>query len=60
MLNLINIGSAVASRRNLVDPIQRTSMRGLMDERLRAFDLRTEGYTGLNPDGYFHLFLIFM
>jgi hypothetical protein len=24
MLNLINIGSAVATRRNLVDPIQRT------------------------------------
>jgi hypothetical protein len=36
MLNLINIGSAVATRRNLVDPIQRTNMRGLMAERFRA------------------------
>jgi hypothetical protein len=30
--------------RNLVDPIKQTNMRGLMAERLRAFDLRTEGY----------------
>jgi hypothetical protein len=44
MLNLINNGSAVATRRNLVDPIQRTNMRGLMAKRLRAFDLRLEGY----------------
>jgi hypothetical protein len=44
MLNLINIGSAVAIRRNLVDPIQRTNMRGLMAERFRAFDLRMEGH----------------
>jgi hypothetical protein len=29
MLNLINIGSAAATRINLVDPIQRTNMRGL-------------------------------
>jgi hypothetical protein len=43
MLNLINI-SAVATHRNLVDPIQRTNMRGLMAERFRAFDLHTEGY----------------
>jgi hypothetical protein len=43
MLNLINIESTVATRRNLVDPIQRTNMRGLMSERFRAFDLRTEG-----------------
>jgi hypothetical protein len=28
MSNLINIGSAVATRRNQVDPIQRTNMRG--------------------------------
>jgi hypothetical protein len=44
MLNLINIGSAVATHRNLVDPIQRMNMRGLMAERFRAFDLRMEGY----------------
>jgi hypothetical protein len=44
MLNLINIGSAVATGRNLVDPIQRTNMRGLVAERGRAFDLRVEGY----------------
>jgi hypothetical protein len=50
MLNLMNIGNAVATRSNLVDPIQRTNMRGLMAERFRAFDLRTEGY-------FFHLFL---
>jgi hypothetical protein len=43
MLNIINIGSAVATRRNLVDPIQRTNMRGLMAVRLIAFDLRKEG-----------------
>jgi hypothetical protein len=30
MLNLINIGSAVATRRNLVNPNQLTNMRGLM------------------------------
>jgi hypothetical protein len=62
MLNLINIGSAVAARRNLLDPIQRTNMRGLMAERFRAFDLRTEGYTqviGSNPDGYFLSFYFF-
>jgi hypothetical protein len=41
MLNLINIGSAVATRRNLVDPIQWTNMRGLMAAMFRAFDLRT-------------------
>jgi hypothetical protein len=41
MLNLINIGSAVAIRRNLVDPIH---MRGLMAERFRAFNLRMESY----------------
>jgi hypothetical protein len=44
MWNLINIGSAVATRRNLVDPIQRTFMRAMMAERLIAFDLRTEGH----------------
>jgi hypothetical protein len=38
MLNLINIGSTVATRRNLVEPIQRTNMRGLMAERLRAYE----------------------
>jgi hypothetical protein len=43
MLNLINIGSTVATHRNLVDPIQRTNMRGLMAERFRAFDLHMEG-----------------
>jgi hypothetical protein len=36
MLNLINIGSDVATRRNLVDQIQRKNMRGLMAERFRA------------------------
>jgi hypothetical protein len=36
MLNLINIGSAVANHRNLVDPIQRTNIRGLMAERFRT------------------------
>jgi hypothetical protein len=44
MLNLINIGSPVATRRNLGDPIQRSNVRGLMAERFRAFDLHTEGY----------------
>jgi hypothetical protein len=44
MLNLINIGSAVATHRNLVDPIHRTKMRSLMAERFRAFELRTESY----------------
>jgi hypothetical protein len=39
MLKLINIGSAVATRRNLVDPIQGTNIRALMAERLRAFDI---------------------
>jgi hypothetical protein len=39
MLNLINIGSTVATRRNLVDPIQRTNMRGLMaDGYFFSFD----------------------
>jgi hypothetical protein len=33
MLNLINIESAVATRRNLVDPIQRTNIRGLMAKK---------------------------
>jgi hypothetical protein len=28
----------------IVDPIQRTNMRGLMAERFRALDLCTEGY----------------
>jgi hypothetical protein len=42
MLNLINIRSTVATRRKLVDPIQRTNMRGLMAES-RAFNLHTEG-----------------
>jgi hypothetical protein len=42
-MNLINIGSTVATRRNLVDPIQRTNMGGLMAERFRAFDWRMEG-----------------
>jgi hypothetical protein len=42
MLNLVNIGSSVATRRNLVDPIQRTNITGLMVERFTAFDLRTE------------------
>jgi hypothetical protein len=37
MLNLINIDSAVATLRNLVDPIQRTNMRGLMAERFYFF-----------------------
>jgi hypothetical protein len=32
------------SQKPLVDPIQRTNMRGLMAERLRAFDLCTEGH----------------
>jgi hypothetical protein len=64
ILNLINIGSAVATRRNLVDPIQRTNMRGLMAERFRAFDLRTERYRfesrwTLFSFYFFHLFLIF-
>jgi hypothetical protein len=36
MLNLINIGSAVATRRNPVDPIQRTNMRGLMAETFES------------------------
>jgi hypothetical protein len=40
LLNLIN----VATHRNLADPIQQTNMRGLMAERLRAFDLCMEGY----------------
>jgi hypothetical protein len=39
---LISIGSAVATRRNLVDPIQRTNMRSLMAERLRAEGHRVE------------------
>jgi hypothetical protein len=43
MLNLINIGSAVATRTNLVDPIQRTNMRGLMAERFRACVRFTHG-----------------
>jgi hypothetical protein len=30
--------SAVATRRNLVDPIQRMNMRGLMAEMFRAFE----------------------
>jgi hypothetical protein len=66
MLNLINIGSAVATRRNLVDPIQRTNMRGLMAERFRVFDLRMEGLKVrilMDPFFhfiFFHLFLIFM
>jgi hypothetical protein len=47
-LILINIGSDVATRRNLVDPIQRTNMRGLMAERFR----------GSNP-GYFCSFYFF-
>jgi hypothetical protein len=44
MLNLINIGSAVATRRILVNPVQRTNIRGLMAERFRVHDLCTEGY----------------
>jgi hypothetical protein len=48
MLNLINIGSTVANRRNLVDPIQRANMRGLMAE----FDSRWIIC--------FHLFFIFI
>jgi hypothetical protein len=42
MLNLINIGSAVAIRRNLVDPIHRTNMRPHGREVERSI-LRTEG-----------------
>jgi hypothetical protein len=45
MLNLINIGRAVATHRNLVDPIQRMNMRGLMAEMFRATDLRTGCYS---------------
>jgi hypothetical protein len=54
MLNLINIGSAVATYRNLADP----NMRGLMAERFRAFDLHMEGL-GSNPDGYLFSFNFF-
>jgi hypothetical protein len=42
MLDRINIRSAVATRRNLVDPIQRTNVRGLMARKV----------IGSNPDGY--------
>jgi hypothetical protein len=55
ILNLINIGSAVATRRNLVDPIQRTNMRGLMAERFRAFESRWILFVHFI---FFHLFLI--
>jgi hypothetical protein len=54
MLNLINIGSAVATRRNRVHPIQRTNVRGLMAERLRVFDLCTEGYR------FFSIYFLFL
>jgi hypothetical protein len=43
MLNLINIGNAVATRRNLVDPIQRSNRRGLMAERF-SVRFAHEGY----------------
>jgi hypothetical protein len=60
MLNLINIGSAVATRRNLVDPIQRTNLRDLMAERIRAFDLRTEGYRFESRWIFFSFYYLFL
>jgi hypothetical protein len=61
ILNLIIIGSVAATRRNLVDPIQRTNMRGLMAGRFCA-----RKALGSNPHVsffhfiFFHLFFIFI
>jgi hypothetical protein len=47
MLNLINIGCAVVTRRNLVDPIQRGLERSICARKV----------IGSNPDGYFFHFI---
>jgi hypothetical protein len=57
MLNLINIGSAVVTRRHLVDPIQRTNMRGLVRGIERSICARKG--IGSNTNGYFFHFIFF-